>query len=345
MKKVQYEYDLTYPSRSGKYGFETFHKENDKLYYFHFNDSNGNAILFSRGYRDSRSRDNTMKKVVKNAPHTDRYLKKRTEEGKHYFYLKTEHGHKIARSMDFDSERVIDSMIKKLSEVDHDLLESDVTEITAPVSQLKPADENKRTELRRRQKMIPEDMPRFRFTLTYYPDSRFWFLKNDFSEEDSMTLPSLEGEKIVQFIHTQMPEWAMSGKEEKSEVRRKSKGSPIHKIKEKLEFKTKDGRLMRHLIPKNQFSQVIMKLGEDILKGMKAVNCEAKIFAKSLTDHKKMLIGELEDGLPVDGRIEVPVLAQLLKPGIYRLYAQITLKDEHQDYEEVDGGSQIVTIS
>ena len=65
-------------------GFATFFKE-DGLYYFQFNDTAGQPVLFSRGYQSDKSRDNGIKAVIRNASKEQRYETERTKSGKFYF--------------------------------------------------------------------------------------------------------------------------------------------------------------------------------------------------------------------------------------------------------------------
>ncbi len=104
------EYILTQPSTSGQAGFEQFRNQDNKQYYFHFNDPEGNAILFSEGYASSRSRDNGIKSVIKNGIIDNRYEIKETE-GTYYFVLKAGNRQEIARSNNFTDRESLEKIL------------------------------------------------------------------------------------------------------------------------------------------------------------------------------------------------------------------------------------------
>ncbi len=96
------EYDFTQESKSGQPGFETFKSDIDGMFYFHFNDSDGKAVLFSESYPTESARDNGVESVKKNAPLEERW--KIVEEGGKYFYsLKAGNHQEIARGFPFDT--------------------------------------------------------------------------------------------------------------------------------------------------------------------------------------------------------------------------------------------------
>ena len=97
------QYDFTQESASGKAGFETFYSEKNQAHYFHYNDENGKAILFSESYPNPAVRDNGVESVKKNAPLENRW--KIVEEGGQYYYtLRAGNNQEIARGPMYDSE-------------------------------------------------------------------------------------------------------------------------------------------------------------------------------------------------------------------------------------------------
>jgi|GEM_PF-2865430 len=91
------QYDLTQKSASGAAGFEAFKSDKDKQNYFHFNDDDGEAILYSQSYGSPKSRDNGLRSVIRNASNPARYEQKE-ENGRYYFVLKAGNRQEIARS-------------------------------------------------------------------------------------------------------------------------------------------------------------------------------------------------------------------------------------------------------
>jgi uncharacterized protein YegP (UPF0339 family) len=97
------EYDFTQLSKSGKSGFESFQSEKNGKYYFHFNDENGKAILFSESYPNTKVRDNGIKSVVKNAGIEKRW-RIVEENGKYYYSLLAGNHQEIARGPLYDNK-------------------------------------------------------------------------------------------------------------------------------------------------------------------------------------------------------------------------------------------------
>jgi uncharacterized protein YegP (UPF0339 family)/outer membrane protein OmpA-like peptidoglycan-associated protein len=96
------EYDFSQESKSGQPGFETFKSEIDGMYYFHFNDSDGKAVLFSESYPTEAARDNGVESVKKNSPLEERW-RVIEENGKYYYSLKAGNHQEIARGFPFDT--------------------------------------------------------------------------------------------------------------------------------------------------------------------------------------------------------------------------------------------------
>lgn len=344
MKNVSDRYDFKQPSLSGKFGFETFRKPDDKLYYFHFNDTDGKALLFSQGYRDSKSRDRGIKSVVENASSADRYLKHESEEGQSFFILKAKNNHEIARSREFESRKEMLAMLELLSTIDGTTQEQYIKEVKLPAKSKHSKTPAKPLSKTTQKKAVAEDMPRFRFTLTYYPDSEVWNLKNNFSDDKPITLKELDGHTITEYIQSQMPEKVAVAKH-KGKTAQKSSDLPLQSnMIRALMLKTTDGKIKNRLVSKNKFSEVVMDLAVNKLKGKKAIRYDAKVFAESIRDRKKMLIGELIDRIPKEGQIKIPVISEFLKKGIYRLTAELSLRDDNNQLD-ASGSSQIIMIS
>ncbi|MCU0325295.1 MAG: DUF1508 domain-containing protein [Spirosomaceae bacterium] len=100
------EYDFSQESTSGKPGFETFKSEKDGMYYFHYNDSAGKALLFSESYPNEAVRDNGVESVKKNAPLDERW-KVIEEGGRWYYALRAGNHQEIARGPKFESQALL----------------------------------------------------------------------------------------------------------------------------------------------------------------------------------------------------------------------------------------------
>ena len=95
-------YDFSRVSISNKLGFELIDIENSPNKFFHFNDKEGNALLFSRVLDGNNQRIKAIKSIIKNAKNEERYGLIE-QNGQFFFILKTRKGFEIARSKSFAS--------------------------------------------------------------------------------------------------------------------------------------------------------------------------------------------------------------------------------------------------
>ena len=93
-------YNFAKQSTSGVTGFELFKSETDDQHYFHFNDADGQALLFSRGFSTGGQRDKRLTSVIQSAERENRFEVKE-DGGQFYFILKARNGQEIARSRSF----------------------------------------------------------------------------------------------------------------------------------------------------------------------------------------------------------------------------------------------------
>ncbi len=93
-------YDLNSTSPKGQIGFEPF--RTDKHYYFHFNNSDGDCILFSQAYKSKKGADNGMESIKKNIRYKDHVLLHHSDD-LHYFTIKAGNNQEVARSRNFDT--------------------------------------------------------------------------------------------------------------------------------------------------------------------------------------------------------------------------------------------------
>ena len=103
-------YDFERLSTSGRSGFELYQNEDSKLYFFHYNDSDGRAFLYSRGFKTISQRKSRIASVIKNASLEGRY-ERIEDNGQHYFILKARNGQEIARSRRFASLAALNASI------------------------------------------------------------------------------------------------------------------------------------------------------------------------------------------------------------------------------------------
>lgn len=103
-------YNFAQVSTSGAAGFESFRNREEKLHYFHFNDEDGEAVLYSQGYSTAKSRDNGIHSVIKNSGIESRF-EGVEEDGRYYFILRAGNRQEIARSRSFASAAERDRML------------------------------------------------------------------------------------------------------------------------------------------------------------------------------------------------------------------------------------------
>jgi len=95
-------YNFARQSSSGATGFELFQSDQNQQHYFHFNDADGNVLLYSRGFSTAGQRDKRLASVIQSAARENRFEVKE-EGGRFYFILKARNGQEIARSRSFAS--------------------------------------------------------------------------------------------------------------------------------------------------------------------------------------------------------------------------------------------------
>ena len=104
------EYNFSRRSKTGRPGFESFTDETGKQHYFHVNDIDGNALLFSQAYTTVQARDTGIASVTKNSVKPDKF-ERITDEGQPYFLIRAGNMKEIARSRYFATVGDMDQAI------------------------------------------------------------------------------------------------------------------------------------------------------------------------------------------------------------------------------------------
>ncbi len=94
-------YVITRSSSSGEAGPEII--DADGKYFWHFNDADGKAVLFGRGFENSSKRKANVRSTLRYATKA-KYYDLQEEGGKYYFVIRTPNGFEVARSGMFNSE-------------------------------------------------------------------------------------------------------------------------------------------------------------------------------------------------------------------------------------------------
>ncbi len=337
------KYDLSRLSQSGKFGFEVFKDVESKLFYFHFNDEDGKVMVYSQAYRGKKSRDNAIKSVIKNVVVPKHLVKKESREDGHFFIIKGGNNQEIARSRFFAKKSEMNAFIGTLKKIDEHVPVMDVT----PKATVKkePSKKIKKKVVESRAPTNGGQRPfRDKFSITHYPDSGVWVVKNELSEATE-NFKNFNEIKIKEFIQSQIPEIIMEESEDQGfeidnlemEVEGVSQGQepePGNGISG-INFVTKDGQSKIKSIKKTDFSAVAFKIPVLRTGEEKAIPYSARVFVKSLRSFKQLFIGEVTDFLAVEqGKLSIPIVPDFLERDLYRVrvYFQPMAKGQSKLY-------------
>ncbi len=103
-------YDFNYASPNGTAGFEAFNRKDKNASYFHFNDANGQALLYSRGFDANSKREKRIRQVISASTKPQRF-EVVEDGGKFYFILKERNNLEIARSRTFATRAEADAQV------------------------------------------------------------------------------------------------------------------------------------------------------------------------------------------------------------------------------------------
>ena len=103
-------YDFNYASPNGTAGFESFTRKDKNASYFHFNDANGKALLYSRGFDANSKREKRIRQVIAASTKDPRYGIVE-EGGTFYFILKERNNLEIARSRSFATREEAEAQV------------------------------------------------------------------------------------------------------------------------------------------------------------------------------------------------------------------------------------------
>lgn len=357
----------TTPNNS-RYGFEKFFKDNGK-YYFQFNNTKDCTILFSQGYKSEQSRMNGIRTVIRAKGKAEQYELKQNKDGKFYFILKALGNRKeIGRSILFDTQEELEETINFLRNCGQNIPIFDIEETVhkkeiekpqapakakleksaKPISKKKPKSSS--VEKMAVQKEIALDssgkMPRYKCSIIYYPDSKIWSIKNDFTGA-SKQLKVCDGEVIEAFLLAQLPEEErnkLAKKQQKSKPRKRP--TPSKKIvleQAKMAIRNHEGLLEQSVFNLSNLRQV-----EVIPSNTAHILTEfftAKLIARSLENNTSTLISTINYLKPAKDRFIIPIqFNQALRPGLYLLRSDIQ-QEAQAGANRVYHASQLIEIN
>lgn len=329
------------PSKD-QYGFATFFKE-DGLYYFQFNDSLGEPVLFSRGYQSEKSRDNGIKAVIRNAAKEERYELGNTKSGKHFFKIKSGNHQEIGRSPLFGNKSSMEEKRDLLKAVQKDTpvfkLAAKETATAAP-SPDPPTPKVKASSIQRKGEVA--NLPRYKFSIIYYPDSDIWKIKHDLSG-NLKQFKDCNGALIEQFLKSHLPQEKIEKTRAMQESQRKQvaqkplpaqaktpakEGIPVKKekmVQKEIELKihNRAGEVISNFAQLGNLEHIELNLKAQ--KQNRPQAYQAQVVAQALDGKEKMIIGEGRGKLQEEGgRILISInQANSLKPGMYRFIASV----------------------
>ncbi len=103
-------YDFSYASPKNTVGFESFNRKDKNASYFHFNDAEGQALLYSRSFDANSKREKRIRQVIGAAGKLQRY-EIIEDANDFYFILKERNNLEIARSRKFTTRAEAESSL------------------------------------------------------------------------------------------------------------------------------------------------------------------------------------------------------------------------------------------
>lgn len=301
-------------------GIETFFKEDGK-FYFHFNDPEGEALFFSRGYATAEDRDAGMEEMITLLAGEAHVDLKKSKNGRFFFTLKSEAQKEIGRSRLFATRK---EMEKQLAALRLPNAETPVAGVSAAEKPVKPKPapvETPPAPETAAPAEASEKMTRYKFSVIYYPNSSAWVIKNDFTGA-SRQLGSCDGPQIADFLRAQLPAGEQDHNSGLSVSDHKGPSGKAAPGKVVLHLLTQEGEVSGQQVRKDDLLSVeVSPFPGELLPALPA---EVRVMARNLDDNRTAVIGVLKNALPADNRFSVPVGgACYLKPGNYLLIAKI----------------------
>lgn len=297
-------YHLDRVSTGGKSEFETFKSEKDHLHYFHYNDENGQALLFSQGYKDARSRNAGISSVEKNAGRVERGL----DGNCPYFIIRAGNKLEIARSREFADAAEMDAAIEQMQRSLQAGVAIGATPAQAPgQTPVAPKSE------------IVHQPSRYRFSLEWQhrgQDEPMLGIIEYPVTGDKATFKGMDTGAIERFvIRFAAPPPARKQRPPIASIPPETK---------ELTLTTTEGlHVAENLFQNNMMLEVRMNLTEPGAAG--EATFMGKVYARSLDSGDDILLTEQQGFVADTGEIAMPVRLNELTPGTYRLLSNVDL--------------------
>lgn len=310
--------------RPSRYGFATFFR--DGKYYFQLNDEEGQPAFYGHGYQSEKGRDNGIRAVIRNAKDNANFDVEQTEDGLHYFILKSGNNQEIGSSPLFDTEAEMEEKRRLLEATEERIPvfargeEGDAAPVAPQLReepQVSPPEAGGNKPLEK-----PGKRPPHAFSITCDPASATWLIKHEASG-DRKKLPSCQGSAIEAFLREHLP----AEKEGERTGSAAPKGVPAKSeetVEGAIDFQVRsfEGDLVERLARTGELKWIEIRSERGTSSPSKPFT--AKVVAKSLAGNESVTLSDLKELRPISGWFLVPIFeANQLEPGTYRFTVDI----------------------
>lgn len=338
----------THFSHPSRFGISTFFENSQ--YYFLFNDKEGEPIFYSHGYQSERSRDNGIQVAVRNAGEEEHYERQQSKNGQYFFLLKSGNNQEIGRSITFDNEAEMEEKLQLMRDITEKTPIFDAAERAAGQQEEKAKGIVTESEKAAEKELPIENMPRYKFSIIYYPDSDVWIIKHDQSG-NSRQFKTCDGQLIEAFLRGHLPieKPKTAAAAARAEIPLKptvQEGIPRKQdkaIEEEIEFKLRifNGEEAQHIVKAGDLIRL-----EALPKKSVSISPDAfhaKVVAKPLDRKETVVVAEVKDQKPAYDRFLIPIYeANKLAPGMYRFTVKIHQGKEGEEVHDYTGSSLVM---
>lgn len=332
------------------FGFASFFKE-DGGYFFQFNDKAGQPIFYSHGYQSERSRDNGIQATIRNAGEEKHFEKKKSGKGQYCFILRSGNNQEIGRSITFDTKAEMEEKLNVMKGITEDVPIFSRSEMAAKKEAAQARAVVEPTELFSSRELPIEGLPRYKFSLIYYPDSDVWNIKHDQSGS-TRQFKTYDGKRIEEFLKVHLPaekaravatssDPAMAPSRATAQEGIPRKQDKVDEEQIELKLRSFRGEEARHFARTGNLGQL-----EILPKKERTVRphvFDAKVTARSVERNETVVIAEVKAQKPAYGRFVIPINeANNLKPGIYRFTVAIHQGEKGEEAHDYLGSSLVM---
>lgn len=332
-----------------KTGFVLFQSSEDDLYYFQFNDENGEPMFFSGGHGVVSRRDKNLESVKKYAAIPKMY--KVLKEGKQfYFILRAGNYLEIGRSKAYSNNSEMKKAMKYFSE--------NAAETQPKTSSKSPAKAMKKETKKRVDQSDEQFALKYSYQIHLYPNSEGNQINGriiNARTERKMAFNGLNGQAITEFMKEDlignMPSLSLTSPTEENsptpgseKVKSSPKGIAITDPSENLTLKIlnkKTGKASNNLL-RDAYYDLQVSLKENTktkaLKTKKELPFELSIKAITGSNFSNIWTENLE--ISSEGMLRLTSLPRIPYPGIYRM----TVKSQNTESGKILSGNSVVNI-